>query len=93
VIVTAAGGADGADLTSRYFAPAVGIPEDPVTGSAHCVLGPFWAGRLGRDRLVCHQASARGGVVRVHVRGDRIELGGRAVTVLEGRLALSPPAG
>jgi PhzF family phenazine biosynthesis protein len=88
VIVTAAGGAGGADLTSRFFAPAVGIPEDPVTGSAHCALGPHWAARLGRDRLVCHQASARGGVVRVRVRGDRVELGGRAVTVLEGRLTV-----
>jgi PhzF family phenazine biosynthesis protein len=86
VIVSAAGGRDGADVTSRYFAPALGIPEDPVTGSAHCALGPFWAARLGRGRLVCHQASARGGVVRVEVRGDRALLGGRAVTVLEGRL-------
>ncbi len=87
LIVTAAGGRDGADATSRYFAPAVGIAEDPVTGSAHCTLGPYWAARLGRDDLVCHQASARGGVVRVGVRGDRVELGGRAVTVLEGALA------
>lgn len=87
LIVTAAGGRDGVDATSRYFAPAVGIAEDPVTGSAHCTLGPYWAGRLGRDDLVCHQASARGGIVRVGVRGDRVELGGRAVTVLEGVLA------
>jgi PhzF family phenazine biosynthesis protein len=91
VIVTAAGGRDGADLTSRYFAPAYGIPEDPVTGSAHCALAPFWAGRLGRDRLVCHQASARGGIVRAEARGDRVLLGGRAVTVLEGRLTVPPP--
>ncbi len=69
-----------------------GIPEDPVTGSAHCALGPFWAARLGRDRLVCHQASARGGILRVEVRGDRVILGGQAVTVLEGRLAAEPPA-
>ena len=89
VIITAAGG-DGADVTSRYFAPAYGIPEDPVTGSAHCALGPFWAARLGRDRLVCHQASARGGILRVEVRGDRVILGGQAVTVLEGRLAAEP---
>jgi PhzF family phenazine biosynthesis protein len=87
VIVTAAGGRDGADVTSRYFAPGFGIPEDPVTGSAHCALGPFWAERLGRERLVCHQASARGGIVRVDVRGDRVLLSGRAVTVFEGRLA------
>ena len=91
VILTAAGG-DGADVTSRYFAPGYGIPEDPVTGSAHCALGPFWSARLGRDRLVCHQASARGGILRVEVRGDRVILGGQAVTVLDGRLAAEPPA-
>jgi len=90
LIVTAEGGRDGADATSRYFAPAVGIAEDPVTGSAHCTLGPYWAARLGRDDLVCHQASARGGGVRVGVRGDRVELGGRAVTIVEG--VLSAPA-
>ena len=84
-------GRDGADVTSRYFAPAYGIPEDPVTGSAHCALGPFWAARLGRERLVCHQASARGGIVRVEVRGDRVLLSGRAVTVLERRLVAAPP--
>jgi PhzF family phenazine biosynthesis protein len=91
VILTAAGGREGADVTSRYFAPAYGIPEDPVTGSAHCALGPLWAARLGRDRLVCHQASARGGTVLVEVRGDRVLLSGRAVTVLEGRLSPAPP--
>ncbi len=90
MIVTAAGGRDGADVTSRYFAPSFGIPEDPVTGSAHCALAPFWGGRLGRDRLVCHQASARGGIVRTELRGDRVLLGGRAVTVLEGRLTAGP---
>ena len=78
-------------MVSRYFAPAYGIPEDPVTGSAHCALGPFWAERLGRTRLVCRQASARGGLVRVEVRGDRVLLGGQAVTVLEGRLHGDPP--
>ncbi len=93
MIVTAAGGLDGADVTSRYFAPAFGIPEDPVTGSAHCALGPFWAERLGRERLVCHQASARGGIVRVEVLGERVLLSGRAVTVLEGRLAAGPGDG
>ena len=91
VILTAAGGAGGADVTSRYFAPAFGIPEDPVTGSAHCALGPFWAERLGRARLVCRQASARGGIVRVEVRGDRVLLGGQAVTVLEGELTADRP--
>jgi PhzF family phenazine biosynthesis protein len=86
VILTARGGADGADVTSRYFAPSDGLPEDPVTGSAHCALGPFWAERLGRSRLTCHQASRRGGVLRVEARGDRVRVAGRAVTVLEGRL-------
>lgn len=90
VILTAGGGADGADVTSRYFAPGFGIPEDPVTGSAHCALAPLWSGRLGRDRLVCHQASARGGIVRTRLRGDRVELAGQAVTVLEGRLVAAP---
>jgi PhzF family phenazine biosynthesis protein len=92
VIVTAAGGRAGADVTSRYFAPSLGIPEDPVTGSAHCALGPFWSGRLGRNPLVCHQASARGGIVRVEARGARALLAGRAVTVLEGRLTAGLPA-
>ena len=79
-----------ADFVSRYFAPAFGIDEDPVTGSAHCALAPYWAGRLGRDRLVGLQLSARGGLVRVHHRGERVELGGQAVTVL--RSTLSPAA-
>jgi PhzF family phenazine biosynthesis protein len=91
VILTARGGRDGADFTSRFFAPAAGIDEDPVTGSAHCALGPWWWERLGRARLVGHQASARGGVVRVEVRGQRVMLAGCAVTVLRG--ALSAPAG
>ena len=73
------------DFVSRFFAPAVGIAEDPVTGSAHCGLGPYWAGVLGRSELVGYQASGRGGVVRVRVEGDRVCLGGRAVTVLRGR--------
>jgi predicted PhzF superfamily epimerase YddE/YHI9 len=88
VIVTAAasGGAGGYDFVSRYFAPGAGIDEDPVTGSAHCALGPFWAGRLGREELTGFQASARGGLVQVRPRGDRVLLGGRAVTVLRGQL-------
>jgi len=89
VIVTAAAddGVDDADFVSRFFAPAVGIDEDPVTGSAHCALSPFWSERLGRDDLVGFQASHRGGVVRTRLRGDRVVLGGRAVTVLRGELA------
>ena len=87
VIATAAGdGSGGHDFVSRYFAPAAGIDEDPVTGSAHCTLGPFWAERLGRTRLTGFQASARGGLVEVRPEGDRVRLGGQAVTVLRGQL-------
>jgi len=86
VIVTARADEAGHDVVSRFFAPAVGVPEDPVTGSAHCALGPYWARRLGRERLRAYQASARGGLVEVTVRGDRVGLAGRAVTIWEGRL-------
>lgn len=86
IMVTAAGDVPDADFISRFFAPAVGVPEDPVTGSAHCCLAPWWAARLGRERLVGYQASARGGVVRVELRGERVLLGGQAVTVLRGEL-------
>jgi PhzF family phenazine biosynthesis protein len=75
------------DFVSRFFAPRVGVNEDPVTGSAHCVLAPYWAAKLGRDELVGFQASRRGGTVRVRSAGDRVHLGGRAVTVLRGELA------
>ena len=74
------------DFVSRFFAPASGIPEDPVTGSAHCCLGPFWSTRLNETEFVAYQASARGGVVRVCLEGDRVLLGGQAVTVLRGEL-------
>lgn len=87
VIVTARSADPRYDLVSRYFAPAVGIDEDPATGSAHCCLGPFWAERLGRQDLRAYQASARGGELRVRVRGARVDLIGRAVTVLRGELA------
>ncbi|HEY1375821.1 MAG TPA: PhzF family phenazine biosynthesis protein [Gemmataceae bacterium] len=86
VIVTAPSADPAFDFVSRFFAPASGVPEDPVTGSAHCALGPFWAARLGKIDLVGRQVSRRGGVVRVGVRGDRVHLGGRAVTVLRGEL-------
>jgi PhzF family phenazine biosynthesis protein len=89
VIVTARGAADPFDFVSRYFAPGVGIDEDPVTGSAHCALAPYWARRLGKDEMLAYQASVRGGVVRVRVMGDRVRLGGQAVTVLQGRLLAS----
>lgn len=79
------------DFVSRFFAPSVGIPEDPVTGSAHCMLAAYWVGRLGRSPLTGYQASERGGVVGVSVHGDRVTLTGRAVTVLDGTLAAPPP--
>ncbi|HWD98516.1 MAG TPA: PhzF family phenazine biosynthesis protein [Bryobacteraceae bacterium] len=85
VIVTAAG-SDGYDFVSRFFAPGSGIDEDPVTGSAHCALAPFWSVRLGKNEMIGYQASARGGVVRVRVEGDRVKLGGQAVTILHGEL-------
>ena len=68
------------------FAPAAGIDEDPVTGSAHCCLGPYWAEKLGKTDMTGFQASARGGIVRVRIAGDRVVLGGNAVTVLKGIL-------
>ena len=81
------------DFVSRFFAPATGIDEDPVTGSAHCCLGPYWRSRLGRNPLTGYQASARGGVVRVRVAGERVHLGGQAVTVFRTalRTALTTP--
>jgi predicted PhzF superfamily epimerase YddE/YHI9 len=74
------------DFLSRFFAPASGIDEDPVTGSAHCCLGPYWGARLGKQVLVGYQASARGGVVHIQLNGDRVALLGQAVTVLQGEL-------
>ncbi len=86
IMVTSVASSEGYDFVSRFFAPGVGVDEDPVTGSAHCCLAPFWRKRLGKDELVAYQASERGGVVRVRVVGDRVLLGGRAVTVLRGEL-------
>jgi predicted PhzF superfamily epimerase YddE/YHI9 len=86
IIVTAAGDRPGIDCVSRVFAPAAGIAEDPVTGSAHCTLACFWSERLGRSELVGEQASARGGIVRMKLAGDRVILGGRAVTVSKVRM-------
>ncbi|NIZ92781.1 PhzF family phenazine biosynthesis protein [Kineococcus rubinsiae] len=74
------------DVVSRWFGPRVGVAEDPVTGSAHCTLGPYWAPRLGRTSFLAHQVSPRGGVLRVEVVGDRVHLHGRAVTVVDGEL-------
>jgi PhzF family phenazine biosynthesis protein len=94
VIVTAPASRPGADFVSRFFAPGVGIAEDPVTGSAHCTLAPYWTQRLGRPELTGYQASARGGTVGVRVEGDRVLLAGRAVTVFSGQLgdAALPPS-
>lgn len=88
-----AGGA--ADFVSRYFAPQFGVPEDPVTGSAHCALAPFWAERLGREELVGYQASPRGGVVKVRLAegGERVRLAGQAVTVFRGELRVKAGGG
>jgi PhzF family phenazine biosynthesis protein len=78
--------AAGYDFVSRFFAPGAGIDEDPVTGSAHCALAPYWAQEIGKAALTGYQASARGGTVRVEVKGDRVLLGGQAITVLRGEL-------
>jgi len=86
VVITARSGDGRHDFASRFFAPRLGIPEDPVTGSAHCGLGPFWAARLGTNDLAGYQASPRGGTVLVRVDGERVHLGGQAVTVLRGEL-------
>lgn len=86
VVVTARADSNDCDFVSRWFGPRVGVDEDPVTGSAHCCLGPWWAERLGRTELRGVQMSARGGSVGVRVLGDRVELIGNAVTVLRGEL-------
>ena len=88
-IVVSARGTGEFDVVSRCFYPAYGIDEDPVTGSAHCTIGPYFARELGRsdgDVIRCHQASRRGGELRVVMRGDRVHIGGRAVTVVRGNL-------
>lgn len=87
VIVTAPDGQD-FDFQSRFFAPAAGVNEDPVTGSAHCVLAPYWSQRLGKTELRAYQASQRGGSLRLRHRDERVILGGQAVTVMRGELLL-----
>lgn len=86
VIVTARSSTPGYDFISRFFAPGSGVDEDPVTGSAHTALAPYWAAKLGKDEMAGYQASARGGVVRVRMNGDRVLLGGQAVTVMQAAL-------
>ena len=86
VMVTAIADSTEYDFVSRFFAPGAGIDEDPVTGSAHCCLGPFWSRRLGRKEFTAYQASERAGIVRVRVTDQRVYLTGQAVTVLRGEL-------
>jgi PhzF family phenazine biosynthesis protein len=86
VIATAPG--DKVDFVSRFFAPAIGIAEDPVTGAAHCVLTPYWSGRLSRDKLDARQISGRVGVLKCEDHGDRVKLRGRAVFFLSGVITL-----
>lgn len=88
VIVTSRAATSDFDFVSRFFAPAVGVNEDPVTGSAHCCLGPFWGRRLGKDDLIARQVSCRGGTVKVRLAGDRVHLFGQAVTVVRGEIGV-----
>jgi predicted PhzF superfamily epimerase YddE/YHI9 len=84
-VIATAPGSD-ADYVSRYFAPGAGVPEDPATGSSHCTLIPYWAARLGRNRLRARQVSARGGEFSCELRGDRVRIAGRVVPYLEGTI-------
>jgi predicted PhzF superfamily epimerase YddE/YHI9 len=86
IIVTAKAATSEYDFVSRFFGPAAGIPEDPATGSAHCALAPYWSSKLGRTELLGYQASPRGGTIQVRMAGERVKLGGEAVTVLKGEL-------
>ena len=86
VMVTSRSSTEEYDFVSRFFAPQVGVNEDPVTGSAHCCLTPYWSKRLHKQEMMAYQASARGGILRVRLDGDRVLLGGQAVTVLRGEL-------
>jgi predicted PhzF superfamily epimerase YddE/YHI9 len=79
----------GADFVSRFFAPGAGVAEDPVTGSAHCTLVPYWADRLAKTTLEARQVSRRGGALRCTMAGDRVRMSGRAVVYLEGTIHLS----
>lgn len=88
IIVTAKASTPGYDFVSRFFAPEKGVKEDPVTGSAHCALGPYWQKRLGKDSFIAYQASERGGVVGVKVGADRVYLTGRAVTIIKGEITI-----
>jgi len=93
VIVTCRSETPAFDFKSRAFFPAIGVNEDPVTGSAHCALAPYWAAKLGRSEMTAYQASARGGSLRVRVAGERVMLEGQAVTLVRGELADRAAAG
>ena len=86
VIVTSRSSSPDYDFVSRFFAPAVGVDEDPVTGSSHTVLVPYWAKKLGKSEFTAFQASARGGILRLRLAGDRVKIAGRAITVIRGEL-------
>jgi len=86
--VTSASDEPDVDFVSRFFAPGLGVDEDPVTGSAHCCLGPYWSSRLGKSRLKARQLSKRGGELTVNLQNDRVELGGSAVLIASGTLHL-----
>jgi PhzF family phenazine biosynthesis protein len=88
VIVTSRSADKRFDFISRFFAPAVGVDEDPVTGSSHTVLVPYWAGRLGRSSFTAYQASARGGILHLRLDGDRVKIAGNAVTVIRGEIVV-----
>jgi len=88
VIVTTRAVSPGYDFISRFFAPAAGVNEDPVTGSAHCTLGPFWSRQLGKKEFLAYQASERGGTLRVRIAGDRVHLCGNAVTIFQGEMVV-----
>ena len=88
VILTSRSSTTGFDFVSRFFAPAVGVDEDPVTGSAHCCLGPYWGAILGKTYLSALQVSARGGILRVGLKGYRVLIGGQAVTVLHAEMVV-----
>jgi PhzF family phenazine biosynthesis protein len=88
IIVTAKAESPGYDFVSRFFAPNAGVDEDPVTGSAHSCLAPYWCQRLGRQELMGYQASARGGMVRVKMAGDRVLMSGKAITILKGEMLI-----
>ena len=87
LLISAAG--ERHDFVSRYFAPGIGIDEDPVTGSTHCMLVPYWAERLGKYKLSAYQCSARGGELHCRLEGERVKIAGQAVLVASGRLCLS----